>query len=212
MTVPTQQNPNQPDASRHFPATRSRVRQVGARENQVARKRHKYLFLLIVIYYYYQCCRAGIFWSEPVWRSGSTLNKTEEILNDILFVCSHIDLGLIKKQILKINEFILAKKVGCAKNNFKWLNAYFFYELEPESEPDHSSATLVWTWISYPTHGLHVLRNTPFRKEITPGQALLIEYELFYSFLNKVTTSINSNSTHQRVTHVLCTQVLPITV
>ena len=53
MTVPTQQNPNQPDASRHFPATRSRVRQVGARENQVARKRHKYLFLLIVIYYYY---------------------------------------------------------------------------------------------------------------------------------------------------------------
>ena len=77
---------------------------------------------------------------------------------------------------------------------------------------DHSSATLVWTWISYPTHGLHVLRNTPFRKEITPGQALLIEYELFYSFLNKVTTSINSNSTHQRVTHVLCTQVLPITV
>ena len=98
------------------------------------------------------------------------------------------------------------------KTNFKWLNAYFFYELEPESEPDHSSATLVWTWISYPTHGLHVLRNTPFRKEITPGQALLIEYELFYSFLNKVTTSINSNSTHQRVTHVLCTQVLPITV
>ena len=104
MTVPTQQNPNQPDASRHFPATRSRVRQVGARENQVARKRHKYLFLLIVIYYYYQCCRAGIFWSEPVWRSGSTLNKTEEILNDtdILSVRSIIDKRVIQNKYLKI--------------------------------------------------------------------------------------------------------------
>ena len=85
------------------------------------------------------------FWLEPVWRSGSTLNKTEEILNDILFVCSHIDLGLIKKQILKINEFILAKKVGCAKSNFKWLNAYFFYELEPESEPARTTAPQHWS-------------------------------------------------------------------
>ena len=37
-----------------------------------------------------QCCRAGAvnFWSEPVWRSGSgsTLAKTEEILNDILSI------------------------------------------------------------------------------------------------------------------------------
>ena len=42
-----------------------------------------------------QCCgaRAGTFWSEPVGRSGSgsTLDKTEEILNDILFVCSNTD-------------------------------------------------------------------------------------------------------------------------
>ena len=38
---------------------------------------------------------AGTFWSEPEWRdgSGSTLDKTEEILNEtgILFVCSNID-------------------------------------------------------------------------------------------------------------------------
>ena len=32
----------------------------------------------------------------PAPGSGSTLDKTEEILNDILFVCSNID--LIKKQ------------------------------------------------------------------------------------------------------------------
>ena len=42
-----------------------------------------------------QCCGAGAgtFWSEPVGRSGSgsTLDKTEEILNDILFVCSNTD-------------------------------------------------------------------------------------------------------------------------
>ena len=38
---------------------------------------------------------AGTFWPEPVWRSGSgsTLDKTEEILNDtgILYVRSNID-------------------------------------------------------------------------------------------------------------------------
>ena len=36
--------------------------------------------------------KAEIFWSEPVWRSGfgSILDKTEEIVNDILFLHSHI--------------------------------------------------------------------------------------------------------------------------
>ena len=38
---------------------------------------------------------ASTFWSEPepLWMSGSgsTLDKTEEILNDIPFVCSNID-------------------------------------------------------------------------------------------------------------------------
>ena len=36
---------------------------------------------------------AGTFWSEPepVWRSGSTLDKTEEILNDILSIRFNID-------------------------------------------------------------------------------------------------------------------------
>ena len=44
-----------------------------------------------------QCCGAGAgtFWSEPepVWRSGSNLDKTEEILNDtgILSVRFDID-------------------------------------------------------------------------------------------------------------------------
>ena len=59
-----------------------------------------------------QCCGAGActFWPEPVQRSpgsGSTIDKTDEILNDILFVSSHIDKmlpvfnkRLFKKQIL----------------------------------------------------------------------------------------------------------------
>ena len=36
---------------------------------------------------------AGTFWSEPVKRSGSgsTLDKTVKVLNDILFISSHID-------------------------------------------------------------------------------------------------------------------------
>ena len=38
---------------------------------------------------------AGTFWSEPepMWRagSGSTLDKTEEIMNDILSVLFNID-------------------------------------------------------------------------------------------------------------------------
>ena len=50
---------------------------------------------------------AGTFWSEPepLQRSGSgsTLDKTDEILNDILFVSSHIDKRLFKKQINKRN-------------------------------------------------------------------------------------------------------------
>ena len=39
---------------------------------------------------------AGTFWSEPVLRSGSvsTLDKTNEVLNDILSVSSHIDIRL----------------------------------------------------------------------------------------------------------------------
>ena len=53
-----------------------------------------------------QCCGAGTgtFFSEPELLrrsgSGSTIDKTEEILNDILFVSSHIDKKLFKKQIL----------------------------------------------------------------------------------------------------------------
>ena len=47
---------------------------------------------------------AGTFWSEPepVLRSGSgsTLYKTDEVLNDILFVTFHIDKRLFKKRIL----------------------------------------------------------------------------------------------------------------
>ena len=35
----------------------------------------------------------------PAPGSGSTLDKTDEILNDILFVSSHIDKRLFKKQI-----------------------------------------------------------------------------------------------------------------
>ena len=40
----------------------------------------------------------------PAPGSGSTLDKTDEILNDILFVSSHIDKRLFKKQIL-INKW-----------------------------------------------------------------------------------------------------------
>ena len=44
----------------------------------------------------------GTFWSEPVLRSGSgsTLDKTDEVLNDILFVSSHIDKRLFKNKYL----------------------------------------------------------------------------------------------------------------
>ena len=60
---------------------------------------------------YRQCCGAGAgtFWSEPqpepvpVQRSGSgsTIDKTDEIINDtgILCISSHIDKRLFKKQI-----------------------------------------------------------------------------------------------------------------
>ena len=43
--------------------------------------------------------------------SGSKLDKTEEILNDILFVHSHIDKRLIKKQIPQ-NKSIFSSKEG----------------------------------------------------------------------------------------------------
>ena len=47
---------------------------------------------------------AGTFWSEPgpVKRSGSgsTLDKTDEVLKNILFVSAHIDKRLFKKRIL----------------------------------------------------------------------------------------------------------------
>ena len=33
----------------------------------------------------------------PAPGSGSTIDKTDEILNDILFICSHIDKRLFKK-------------------------------------------------------------------------------------------------------------------
>ena len=48
-----------------------------------------------------QCCGAG-----------STLDETEEILNDILFVRSKID-EVNKNKCLTINYFFLVKKVGC---------------------------------------------------------------------------------------------------
>ena len=62
----------------------------------------------------WQCCGAGAGWSRDILvgagvkvRLHRTVDKTEEILNDILFVCSNIDLRLgtgtavpvIKKQI-----------------------------------------------------------------------------------------------------------------
>ena len=40
----------------------------------------------------------------PAPGSGSTLDKTDEILNDFLFVSSHIEKRLFKKQIL-INKW-----------------------------------------------------------------------------------------------------------
>ena len=51
-----------------------------------------------------QCCGAGAGWSRDILvgagvkvrlhRSDRTVDKTEEILNDVLFVCSNIDLRL----------------------------------------------------------------------------------------------------------------------
>ena len=60
-----------------------------------------------------QCCGAGTFLSEPVWRSGSgsSIDKTEEILNDILFVRYRIDQRLIKKQMPK-NKWIFPFLIG----------------------------------------------------------------------------------------------------
>ena len=41
---------------------------------------------------YVQCCRAGACWSRNILvGAGATLDKTEENLNEILFVCSNID-------------------------------------------------------------------------------------------------------------------------
>ena len=51
----------------------------------------------------------------PAPGSGSTLDKTEEILNDILFVCSNID--LIKKQILTSKWTFSSKAVGMLLKN-----------------------------------------------------------------------------------------------
>ena len=47
---------------------------------------------------------AGTFWSEPVKRSGSgsTLDKTVKVLNDILFISSHIDKRLFNKQVTEL--------------------------------------------------------------------------------------------------------------
>ena len=47
-------------------------------------------------------------------RSGSILDKTEEILNDILFVHSHIK-GYLKSKYLKLNDFFQLTKVRCCK-------------------------------------------------------------------------------------------------
>ena len=65
---------------------------------------------------------AGTFWSEPepVWRfgSGSTLDKTEEILNDIL---SFVLLTMIKClfKIKYLNEInFSSKQLGTLLKNF----------------------------------------------------------------------------------------------
>ena len=50
-------------------------------------------------------------WEGPAPGSGSTLDKTEEILNDIVFVWSNTEKMLIKKQILK-SKWIFSSKEG----------------------------------------------------------------------------------------------------
>ena len=75
---------------------------------------------------------AGTYWSEsePVWRSGSILDKTEEIVNDILFfVHSHNNNRLFKKtnRYLKINKLpgISDNEGGLLLKKILWLEAYF---------------------------------------------------------------------------------------
>ena len=49
-------------------------------------------------------------------RLHLTEDKTEEILNYMLFVCSLIDYRQFKKQI-QINDLFLVRKVGCYGNH-----------------------------------------------------------------------------------------------
>ena len=49
-------------------------------------------------------------------RLRLTLDKTDEILNDILFVNSHIDKRQFKKRILINDIFLVRKKEWCLKN------------------------------------------------------------------------------------------------
>ena len=67
--------------------------------------KHKVGLGILSSYLTWHFCGADTFWlePEPVWRSGSgsTLDKTEEILNDILYVRSNIDLLMEPVVLLK---------------------------------------------------------------------------------------------------------------
>ena len=63
----------------------------------------------------------------PAPVSGSSLEKTDEILNDIIFVCSNFDKMLIKKQVLRHKLIFSSKEKGMVpkKNFFQEFKAYF---------------------------------------------------------------------------------------
>ena len=57
--------------------------------------------------------RSRSWYKGPASGSGSTIDKKDEIFNDILFVSSHIDKRSFTKQIhLYINEISLVRKKG----------------------------------------------------------------------------------------------------
>ena len=75
--------------------------------------------------------------------SGSTLDKTEEILIDILFVCFQIDLRLLKKQILKIKEFFLVRNPTDVEKNFLRMVESLLFIGAGAGQKQTGSATLV---------------------------------------------------------------------
>ena len=76
-----------------------------------------------------QCCGAGTFWSEPVWSSGSgsTLDKADEILNDILFVGSTLIKGCLKNKYVYKYKFSIKKGGMLFKKKKLWLKAYRYF-------------------------------------------------------------------------------------